>query len=312
MRRHACLALSCLSVALGCGEHPSAASDSGLPKDSAAPDGTTDAAPPSDSGTTFCDPAATWGNNQLVAASTAQSDLLGAVTGDELTIAWMTAQGTVMYADRQSATSPFGAPQTLSGAIALDEVALSGDGLTLIVVLQDRSALAQTTRASRSAAFSSTLDAAPFAQLDPQPTETDASASQGLFADPVLSSDGQMLYYSQYGVSTYTMHESYGPSAGVWPQGRSLVEKSFVAASLSARMRPTGLSADQRALFYWDEAANIERVAFRDGVQPTNDTYTTFADVGAYQYAVPTSSCARLYFSASGSGGLDLYYADKQ
>jgi hypothetical protein len=321
MQRRAWLALSCVSFALACSEDPGNSSDAspsdGMPNadatSDAAGDGSSDTGVPFDAGPTECDPTATWGANQLVAASTAQSDSLGAVTADELTIAWMTAAGAVMYADRQSASSPFGAPQTLTGAIALDEVALSGDGLTLVVVLQDRSALAQTTRASRSSAFSSTLDTAPFAQLDPPPTEGDAATSQGAFADPVLSNDGQLLYYSQYGVSAYSMHESYRPGAsGVWPQGRSLIEKDFVAPNQSARMRPTGLSADDRTLFFWDESASTERVAFRDGVQMPNNTYKTFVDVGAHQYAVPTLSCARLYFSASGSGGLDLFYADKQ
>jgi hypothetical protein len=31
----------------------------------------------------------------------------------------------------------------------------------------------------------------------------------------------------------------------------------------------------------------------------------------AYENAMPTASCNRIYFSSSGSGGLDLFYADK-
>jgi len=322
MRGRAWLALSCLSLGLLACSEDQGTSDSG-PKDSSTTDGPDDGAPPVDgspdtvvpfdAGPSTCVPGATWGANQGVSVSTGQSDLLGAVTGDELTIAWMTAQGSVMYADRQNASSPFGSPQTLTAAIALDEVALSSDGLTLVVVLQDRSSLAQSTRASRSAAFSPTLDTAPFAQLDPPPTEGDASTSQGLFADPVLSGDGKLLYYSQYGVSAYTMHESYRPGAsGVWPQGQAMIEKDFLAPSLSARRRPTGISSDGRTLFFWDESANIERVAFREGEEMPHNTYASFADLGAYQYAVPTQSCTRIYFSASGSGGLDLFYADKQ
>ncbi len=324
MRRRAWLVVGCaaLYAALGCSEdqtnqdsgtNDSSTNDGPIPTEGGPTDSGKDTTPPLDAGPGVCSQSATWGANQAVSVSTAQADLLGAVTGDELTIAWMTAQGAVLYADRTSTSSAFGAPQTLSGAIALDQVALSADGLTMIVVSQDRSSLAQTTRSSRSAAFSTTLDTTPFAQLDPPPTEGDSGTSQGLFADPVLSSDGQLLYYSQTGVNVYTMHESYRPGAsGAWPQGRVLIEQALVATSLSARRRPSGLSADGRTLFFWDESTNIERTAFRDSVQMPNNTYKTFVDLGAYENAEPTSSCTRIDFSASGSGGLDLFYADKQ
>ncbi len=318
MRRRAWLGVSCavVSAAVGCEDQP-AQPDSGIldsALDGLGADGANDASSDAfDAGSTVCSASATWGTDQPVSISTAQADLLGAITGDELTIAWMTTQGAVLYADRQSTSSAFGAPQTLAGAIALDQVALSSDGLAMIVVLQDRSALAQTTRASRAAAFSTTLDTTPFAQLDPPPTEGDGGASQGSFADPVLSNDGTLLYYSQTGVNVYTMHESYRAGAsGPWPQGRILIEPPLVATSLTARRRPSGLSIDGRTLFFWDESTSIERVAFRGSVQSPNATYTTFADLGAYENAEPTASCTRIYFSASGSGGLDLFYADKQ
>ncbi len=269
----------------------------------------------------ICSKTLTWQASQLLSISTPQSDFFGSVTPDELSIAWMTAAGTILYADRTTTASPFNAPQTLSAGAALDRVSLSSDGLTLIVVLQNRYSLAQTTRSSRSAAFSTTLDPTPFAQLDPPITEGDGNAApvHGSFADPLLSPDGTFLYYSQYGVSTYTMTEAYRAAndTSPWLQGRNLgvpsAEKTLEAPDLSGtRCRPTGISADNLTLFFYDMSTNVERMGFR--ADPfNNNTYTTFVDLGAqYENAMPTTACTRIYFSSAGSGGLDLFYADKQ
>ncbi len=262
----------------------------------------------------ICKTTSTWGAGTLIALSTGQSDFFGAITPDELTIAWMTTAGSVLYADRNSASAPFGAPQTLTGAIALDHVTLSPDGLTLIVVVDTRYAIVQSTRASRGAAFSSSLDNVPYANLDPLPTEIDAGPAppHGLFSDPMLSPDGQFFYYSQYGATTLTMHESYRASGSTkpWGQGRNLLETQLGAPDTSGkRMHPTGMSLDDLTLFFWDEVAGTERMAFRDGAIK-NNTYKQFIDIGAHQNAAPTAGCGRIYFSGSGSGGLDLFFAD--
>jgi len=54
-----------------------------------------------------CDPTAKYQSGTLIPVSTPQSDLFGAVTPDELTIAWMATAGSVLYADRAKATDPF-------------------------------------------------------------------------------------------------------------------------------------------------------------------------------------------------------------
>lgn len=262
-----------------------------------------------------CVSSMTWQAGTALSISTAQSDLFGAVTPDELTIAWMNAAGAVLYADRSKASDPFGAPQTLTANVALGRVALSPDGLALVVVLGDHSSLAQSTRSARGAAFGTTLDKTPFASLDPIATEIDAGSTppHGSFADPMLSPDGQFLYYSQYGVSTLTMCESYRKSGDTspWGQGRNLLESQLRAPDTSGtRMIPSGMSSDDLTLFYWDMAAQTERAAFRDSAL-TNNTYKQFVALGAtYQYAAPTGSCGRIYFSSTGNGGLDLFFAD--
>jgi hypothetical protein len=262
-----------------------------------------------------CSTTETWGTGTLIGVSTPQSDFFGAVTSDELTIAWMTTAGSIFYSDRASTSVAFGAPQTLSGAIALDHVSLSTDGLTLIFVKNNRYTLEQSTRASRSGAFSTTFDSTPYSKLDPPITEFDAGGgpTHGLFSDPMLSPDGQFLYYSEYGQSTLTMYETYRASGDTmpWGEGRNLLETQLGAPDLSGkRMHPTGIAADDLTLFYWDDVASTERMAFRDDAYKDN-TYKQFVDIGAHQNAAPVTGCARIYFSGAGTGGFDLFFADK-
>jgi hypothetical protein len=267
-----------------------------------------------------CSPTMQWQAGTKLPISTAQPDLFGAVTPDELTIAWMTTAGAVLYADRNTATDPFGAPQTLTAGIALDRVALSPDGLTMIVVPTSRNSLAQVTRGSRGSAFGANLDLTPFASLDPLSQEGDAGTmpTHGPFADPMLSADGQFLYYSQYGVFTLTMHESYRMTGDTspWGQGRNLLETQFSAPDTSGvRMIPTGMSSDDLTLFYWDGVAKTEKAAFRDNALK-NNTFKQFLSLGAtYRNAAPVGTCGRIYYcdgppNDGGGFDLDLFYAD--
>jgi hypothetical protein len=266
----------------------------------------------------ICSPKTTWAAGTLVPnVSTAQADRFGSVTPDELTIAWMNTAGTVLYADRATTTDPFGAPMTLTGTIALDRVALSADGLTLIVVRSDRLIFAQVTRTARGTAFGTTLDTKPFASLDPLSSgiEDGGDAGGGSFADPVLSSDGHFLYYSVLGGSATTMAESYRSGAPPWTnpfaKGRILTTAELTGVSNKLR-RPTGLSPDNRTLFYWDEVDGVEKMGFRDdAILAGHNGYTVFVNVGAYAGAQPTTTCNRIYFDGPGSvGAADLFYAD--
>lgn len=317
--RRASVLLACAALTIACTNK----NDNGDGGQDAQDDSPIGDAAPSDGGdggdggpvVAQCKTTSTWGTGTLIAISTPQSDSMGAITPDELTLAWMTTAGSVLYADRANVSDAFGAPQTLSGTIALDHVALTPDGLTLIVVKDNRYALLQSTRSSRSTAFGSALDGAPYANIDPPPTELDAGAQppHGLFADPMLSPDGQFLYYSQTGQTTLTMQETFRAKGDTkpWGQGRNLLETQLGAPDTSGtRRHPTGMSADDLTLFFWDDVAQTERMAFRDGAF-SNNTYKQFVDIGAHKNAAPTAGCGRLYFSGAGSGGFDLFFADK-
>ena len=243
-----------------------------------------------------CDPTPSWGTGSVVVASEANDDLIGAITPDELTVAW-TEQGggliTVSYADRASASSPFGAlgevPMAL-GPFAFDRVALSADGLRLVAVAAGGTGLVQITRSSRAASFG-TLDSGSFATL------TSAQGSGVTYASPLLSPDDQTFWYgaSTEGGTPKIYVADRGPS-GSWAPGTSLPTPQFFGSGQGA-MQPSGLSADGLSLFYWDGAAQTEMVAWR---ATTTSPFNWFVDVGpARKFAQPNASCDSIYWSGN-------------
>ena len=265
-----------------------------------------------------CDPKASWTTGTLVPnVSTAQPDSFGAITADELTIAWMSVAGTVQYADRAAATDPFGPTKTLTGPIALERVALSGDGLTLVVLRNDRKIFAQVTRASRSTDFGTALDTGPFASLDPASSGMEDggdAGGTGTFGDPVLSPDGHFFYYSVLGGGTTTIAESYRNGTNPWPKGRFLTNPELQSDMTGKLRRPTGVSTDSRTLFFWDEVDGVEKMTFRgDPILVPFNVFGEFTTIGAtFANAQPTAKCQRIYYDAPGSvGSTDLFFADR-
>jgi hypothetical protein len=249
--------------------------------------------------------------------STADSDLLGTVTSDGLSIAWVVASGgsagTVRYADRTSTAQPFGATKTLAGTFAVDRVALSADGLTMIVVMPGNGAFGQLKRGARGDAFAGTPDTAPFLTLVGMNPEID-SGSGVRIGDPVLADDGQTLFFSQYNTTiddTVAVSQFNGMS---WAPPLILVDPMF-RSQAGKRRRPTGLSADGKTLFFWDEVAGVEQATWRKTAQGGDFAFGTPLSLGARPGAQASGGdCGRLYFSAAGDGGasLDLFYAERK
>lgn len=315
-----------VAVFVACGssdDHPGSS-----PRPDASGDGRTDAAadgPAADGGSDAdaadadaaigppeCDPAGTWGAGVLLAASTAADETFGAITPDELTIAWQVpldvALGTadVLVADRAARTDPFGAAKTVASASgsALNRVALGPDGLTLVVVRADRKGFAQATRASRSASFGA-LDEAPF-QINIAASESPPPNT--FMDDPVYAGTGAHLFLTLVGPGlATTVRVAERPSSSTpWANLNYALGPELVPVGAMKR-RPTGVSKDLRTLFFWDEAASIERAAWRKSADATFDAYV---DVGARKGAQPTLGCKRIYYSAPGAASVDLYYAD--
>ena len=292
------------------GDATSDAGDGGTPADTGSDgsDGSVGPPPPGP----VCSQTAMWGTGTLLAISTSFDDNLGAITPDELTIAWTIGTGssaTIAYADRAAATDPFGALQMLSASsFAADRVALSPDSLRLVVVNGDRqgfSELTRTTRTGVGSAFGAPA-AGSYSNFDMSGVLSIGES----FGDPVLGADDAAFYYSVYGgAQTATIYRAARLLSGdAWPVGAPLPASTELLQMGSSRRRPTAISSDEQTLFFWDEVAAIERAAWLD---TSTGVFTVFVDLGARRWAGPNAACNRLYYSDQPAGGssFDLFVA---
>ncbi len=259
--------------------------------------------------TPVCSPTATWAPGTVLAISSAADDVLDAITPDELTIVWTEGSGgsaTVEIADRAARTDPFSPPQALPAAqFTADRVAISPDGLTLVVVNADARGYSELSRAVRtsSSAFG-TASTGSFANLD---GALPVGASCG---DPLRSADGAAFFYSVYGGSqTATLFRtSRLLEADAWPPGAALAASTGLAAMGALRQRPTGIASDEQTLFVWDEITGTERAAWLDA---STGHYDAFVDLGNRSMATTNVTCSHLYYSAPGTGSVDLFVATR-
>lgn len=253
----------------------------------------------------LCNPGETWGSPVTVLTTgSADATIFGAVTPDELTLAWAsTSSGvvTAWYADRASTSVPFGAPQALAssfGALSLDRVALSGDGLRIVGVGSGGNGFVAVKRAARTGAFD-TDDSAEFAGIGHE-------GSQSTYATPLLSDDDAFFFYIvPSSASDFVVNQSLGGPP--WLPGAPLPATQLERVGTQYR-RPSGISADDRTLFYWDETTSTEWVAY--SATPGGD-FNVFDDIGVLTNAVPTASCSRIYYSVPAAGNaITIVYAD--
>jgi hypothetical protein len=261
-------------------------------------------APPPDGGA-LCNIEETWGApTTVLTTGAADQTIFGAVTPDELTLAWTSTTGgvvTAWYADRASTGDAFGTPQALAstfGTLSFDRVSLSGDGLRIVGVAASGTSFVAAQRASRPGAFT-TDDSSEFAGLAPE-------GKTYTYAAPVLSGDDAFFFYIVTSSSDdYVVYESTGGPP--WTPGAFLSPTELERVGTQYR-RPTGMSADDLTLFYWDETTGTENIAFRAAAL---QDFSLFASIGPLTDAVPTASCSRIYYSTPAAGGaITIVYAD--
>jgi hypothetical protein len=81
-------------------------------------------------------------------------------------------------------------------------------------------------------------------------------------------------------------------------------------AAEQKRRIPTGISYDSLTLFYRDEVQGDFRAAWRVNTQVAFD-YSEVVDLAnGVVAAAPGASCQRIYYSAPGASGLDLFVAE--
>lgn len=227
----------------------------------------------------------------------AGGELLAAVTWDEQTMAWTTADGgtvVVHYADRAGRDDAFGSDRTLPtslGPFVAEKVALSADGLRMIFTSADHLTITQISRPTRADAFDpATATSAPFGRL---------MASEGsdphAVADLVLSRDERTLIFTDLGITSgASIRMSTHLGDGTWDAPRTIDAASLRMVG-TLRRRPSGLSADGRTLFYFDENSRGPKIAVR---ALGSADFTAFYDINPIGFRpMPTETCDRLYMS---------------
>jgi len=255
----------------------------------------------------ICGTTQEWVDGSALPISTPAAVRFGSITPDELTVAWAASPNgaiTIRYADRPARDAGFSGPKSFVGQFALDRAALSSDGLRLVLVNADRRGFTEYTRASRDDDFG-TPSRAPFAAFEDYSQHTMPAANS--FADPLLDPDDKAFLYSEYGSGRVdTIQRARRLFGGdPWPVGLPLVATELEASGTQKR-RPTGLSADGRTLFFWDELSGQERAGF---FAYASDSFSSFLDVGPLIDAQPNADCTRLYHGGLGVRSFDLFVA---
>jgi hypothetical protein len=247
----------------------------------------------------------TFGTASPIAVSGGGDDVFQAITPDELTIAWKNGD-TFYVADRASSADPFGTPSEIAGSADYNAVSVP-DGQTLIAVRKDRSVVELVRDPGE-----------PFADPSPAAFEEFNNALLGVpgigqvLTDAVMSADRESFFFSFYlsgeTGSHATVQESRR-SGGYWTFSGSNVG-NLLNASGAKRRVPTGLSSDRLTLFYKDEVNGDFRAAWR--VNPS----VPFLQAEPLQLgtgtvaAAPNQDCSKIYFSAQGAAGIDLFVTD--
>jgi hypothetical protein len=218
-----------------------------------------------------------------------------AMTPDELSAVLVTGEAPALelhVADRASPEEPF-EPQEVSlpeGYEAATGASLSSDGLTLVLVLSDHSGFGAVTRAARGDSFSTEADVTAFSRINAQKPMSGRELGW-----PVLSNDGNTLYFLSYLGQSLVVQSTRGTD-GRFDIG-SEIDMYTLGGAVGAYKRINAVSADQRAIFYFDEATNHAMALFRS--RPGAPFYEP-TDFGARQGVSPNADCSRLYSSVDG------------
>jgi hypothetical protein len=231
----------------------------------------------------------------LDAISSAADVTLLSVTADELDLAFLR-DDALYVAHRADATAAFAVGSAVSipsGWIATDGAALSADGKRLVLVSSDQTMLGEMTRSARDVAFSGDVDQTAFSLVNQASTY-----SGNIFASPALSPDDQELFSSSTapgGASTVVV--ATRASDQTWTSPTRLSEALDGATGM--RRLPTGVSADARTLFYFNEETMKEEARWRDTATLASPLYD-MVDLGTRRGAQPNSACDKLYSQSSG------------
>jgi hypothetical protein len=247
-------------------------------------------------GPAACSETATWsGATKLAAVSTDAAESVLSVTSDELDLAFL--RGTALYvAHRADKAGTFSVGAVVSipdGWSAAQGAALSADGKRLVLTSADQTMLGEMTRTTRTASFAGVVDQTAFVAVN-QTSEF----SGNIFASPVLSPDDQELFLNSGSAGgSSTVVAATRSSGQPWSLPNRVI--SALDGAAGARRLPTGLSADARTLFYFNEETSREEARWRDEAKLSSPLYD-MVDLGTRRGAQPNAGCDHLYSDAAG------------
>jgi hypothetical protein len=238
-----------------------------------------------------CDPVMKLGKAQAQEIGVPGATLLS-MTADELSVAFTTGAADLLalhVADRASASGDFAEKLVTlpEGFDASSGVALSSDGLKLIVVRSDHSGFAELSRASRSAEFGTEADPSAFAPINQQKPMSGHSVGW-----PVLAGDGQTLYFLSY-FGQGLVRQSERDKYGVFGPGTE-IDEFTLGGEEGAYKLINGVSSDQRAIFFFDQETSHQMALFRSA--PGAPFYDPL-DLGERRGASPNADCSLVYSS---------------
>lgn len=246
--------------------------------------------------------APSFGTATPLSISGAGDDVFQGITPDELTIAWK--NGNVFYvADRASTADAFGTPSEITGSADYNAVSVP-DGQTLIAVRKDRSVVELVRDPGEPFA-----DPSPAAFEEFNNTLLGVPVGNPVLTDAIMAADRSAFFFSFFAdgdTGSYATVQESHISGGYWTFSLGNVG-NLLNASGKKRRVPTGLSSDRLTLFYKDEVNGDFRAAWR--VNPdVQFLHAEALDLGTGTVAAaPNQDCSKIYFSAEGAAGIDLF-----
>jgi hypothetical protein len=243
-----------------------------------------------------CDPATEWGNPVALAnLSTPGADerLLG-MTADERTLVF--ARDAQLYvADRDDATEDFAAP--IEVVLPLEYgfengLSLSADGLTLLVVKQDKLGFADISRTARGKTFDGSPSVSRFGLVNGVLTMS------GVVAWPALSADGTLVLTRLEG----TDQTGFRIRGEKFDDAVRIDSSTFGAVDGKHKLSQS-LSSDARTLFFFDE--DVGHAAALGSTTP-RAAFTLRMELPGLLSAFASEGCERLYGTLEVDGSLDL------
>lgn len=248
----------------------------------------------------LCPPDAEWGTPVSVAGVSTPGGVerLLALTPDELTLMF-DRDGAVLLAERANANEDFAVSlsQPVPAGYDVDlGVAISSDGLLLILTQDGKSGFAEFTRTSRSVAFELTPNEVPYEVIN------SLSMMAGVdLSHPVLAADSSELWWVEGRSETSVWMAAFegetisrGAQVGCNSLGCTLMLDGYGGA----KNLLTGLSEDLRTVFTVDDLSG-QQGRNRAGTRLDSGFFEEF-DLSPRLDVRPNKDCTKLYSSSAG------------